>query len=157
MATSKKIAAREAEALFMRSLVKAALVWAPSVNALRLEVSRYMLHEQGLPDLADLFAYSEPPKQVRERKNGAKPKAAGKPVARRPKRTPLEPATPINIALAGVRRHGAFMANGINTLADASAFSETELSAIQGIGPGLITALKDALPRASLALRAEAA
>jgi hypothetical protein len=75
---------------------------------------------------------------------------------KRAKRRALEPSTPIRVALAGVPRHGAFAANGIDTLEQATAYSRNELAAIPGIGPGLIAALDDALARASLELRADA-
>lgn len=151
MIASKKSIASETESLFVRSLVKAALSFAPSADALRLEVARHMLDEQGLPDLAELFAAGEP----RGKTRGSKVKGKAAPKPKRGRRTALVPSTPITVALAGVRRHGTFEANGISTLEQAAAYSESELTAIPGIGPGLLAALKDVLPRASLELRSE--
>lgn len=150
MVAAKKSSTREDEALFVRALVQAASAFAPSVDALRLEVARRMLDAQGMPDLVDLFAERE---QAHKATTRATPRANGK----RGRRSALDPSTPITVALAGVRRHGTFAANGISTLKQASKYTEEELTAIPGIGPGLISAIKEALPRASLALRAEAA
>lgn len=153
---ARKPAATGDNDLFMQALIGAALTFAPSVEALEAETARRMMLLQGVPDVFDAFrAPLEPP--ARTRKAGtatnAKGKAAPKKKSRR--RGALDPSTPISEALAGVRRNGAFAANGIATLADASGYRESDLTAIKGIGVGLIAAIKEALPRASLELRAE--
>jgi predicted flap endonuclease-1-like 5' DNA nuclease len=111
------------------------------------------LDEQGLPDLADLFAANGPAAKVTARKTATVANASVK--RKSVKRSAREPATPTTVALAGLHRHGVFAANGIPTLEEAAAYSESGLTAIPGIGPGLIAVLKDALPRASLEFRAE--
>ncbi|MGF6871692.1 hypothetical protein [Paraburkholderia sp. MM5477-R1] len=116
--TWKKGVTSDTESLFVRSLVRAAMTFAPSAEALRLEVARHMLDEQGLPDLAALFTTDEPAVRAKVRRScqtrgASRSKDKGK---GRAKEGVLKPATPITVALAGVRRHGTFEANGIGTL-----------------------------------------
>lgn len=153
---ARKPAATGDNDLFMQALIGAALTFAPSVEALEAETARRMMLLQGVPDVFDAFRV---PLEVpaRTRKAGTATKAKGKAAPKKKSggRSALEASTPIPEALAGVRRHGVFEANGIMTLADASKYRESELVAIPGVGAGLIAAIKEALPRASLELRAE--
>ena len=151
----RKPAATSDNDLFMQALIGAALTFAPSVEVLEAETARRMMLLQGVPDVFDAFRtpLELPVKARKVTKANAKPA----PKKKSGNRSPLTPTTPITEALAGVRRHGTFEANGIATLKDAAAYSESELTAISGIGPGLLTALKDALSRAGIALRAEEA
>jgi hypothetical protein len=153
---ARKPAATGDNDLFRQALIGAALSFAPSLEALEAETARRMMVLQGVPDVFDAFRVP-PAEPARKPRAGQPAKAKGNaaPKKTRGRRTPLDPSTPITEALAGVRRNGAFAANGITTLADASGYRESDLTAIKGIGVGLIAAIKEALPRASLELRAE--
>jgi hypothetical protein len=147
-ATSKRIYV-DTKARFVRALVKAAVEFAPSVDALRLAVVRHFMDDLGTPELISLFDADEVGTNKRK-------KTAAKKTTNKTARIAYGASTPISDALAGVPRFRTLENNGITTLGEASAYSERELAATPGLGPGLIDALKKALSRASMRLRADA-
>jgi DNA-directed RNA polymerase alpha subunit len=136
MANTRSLANANIDAVFVRALVKSAMQFAPSVDALQRAVIENSLVELGMEA----------------------PAAGRKSIAiangpRKYTRKALPPTASIVELTAGMRRNRSLEKHGINTLEDLTRFSEDELNGLDGVGGKMITRAKELLARASLSLR----
>ena len=137
MANTRSTVRADVNDIFLRALVKSAIQFAPSVDALQRAIMENSLAELGItaPEISPpVVVANGPRKYTRTRKA-------------------LLPSSSIVELTAGMRRNRSLEKHGINTLADLTRLSEPELIALEGVGGKMIARAKELLAQASLSLR----